>query len=132
MQEELQWREDDPKKPSKNSLQAAPEESAKSGTELESKNKTSTKESVVLTKNKAFENKTCPSGKGDLNSHPCKQCNMAKLFEAYYGDVDQYNNGTANSFEHKFILFLERYDQADIFSEDRNRAFYIMLIEHDS
>lgn len=41
-----------------------------------------------------------------------------------------YSKKTTDSFERKFMLFLERCDQADIPECNRHHAFSIMLIGH--
>lgn len=130
LQEELSWPDDDPEKPSKTSSQAALQQHAKPGTGIEWDHQADLKELVVSNENKASESKARPSEKSDAISHPFERSNMANLFEAYSGNDDKYSGGTANNFERKFLLFLERYDLADISSEDRHRAFSNMLSGH--
>lgn len=47
---------------------------------------------------------------------------MAILFKACGSEIDKYSATRADNFDHKFMLFLERYDQMDILVEDRYRV----------
>lgn len=64
------------------------------------------------------------------NNRPWKRSNMANLLKAYTVDADKYSRATTYNLEHKFMLFLERCEQADILNEDRYCVFYIMLTGH--
>lgn len=57
---------------------------------------------------------------------PSRQSIMAKLFKALFGYDGKYNRGTKDNFEHKFLLFMERYELADILQQDKKRAFKIV------
>lgn len=53
---------------------------------------------------------------------------ISNLFKAYTSDSDRYSGTTTDNFERKFMLLLDRCDQAGIKDEDRLTAFSIMLI----
>lgn len=55
---------------------------------------------------------------------------MANLFKAYGNNTDKFNGSNMDSFEQKFMLFVERCDQADIPDGERHRAFLMILIRH--
>lgn len=55
---------------------------------------------------------------------------MANLFKALGNDVEKYSGSIPDNFERKFMLLLERGDQAEILEGDRHRAFSIMLTGH--
>lgn len=123
IQEELPWPDEDPETPPSTSRH---EDSLLTGkNRLETKGETSKasnsngkSEAVLLTSDTS---KTLPLRTG-------RPRQMANLLKAYGNDSDKYSGSTTDNFERKYMLFLERCNQADITKEDRHRAFSIMLI----
>lgn len=56
-----------------------------------------------------------------------KRSNLTNLFKPYTGDYEKYSGVTKETFDRKYVLFLERCDQSDVTTDDHARAFSIML-----
>lgn len=62
------------------------------------------------------------------NIHEPNECeSMENLFKEYSNDDNRYSGVTKENLERKFILFFERYGEADIVEVDRNRAFSTLI-----
>lgn len=127
LREELLWPYNDTENLLKNLSQAALKQSTKSCSKNKSENQTDCKESAVSNENKAFESETRSSEKDDSNTRLFKQSNMASHFNASYSDGERYIGGKIDGSERKFLLFLEKCNQAQKLSEDRNGSFFVVL-----
>lgn len=77
--------------------------------------------------NKGHDEKGSNRGDADSSSAQFRRGSLLNLFKAYKIDAERYSGGTTDNFEWKFVLLLERCDQADVNVQDRARAFSIML-----
>lgn len=129
-QEDLPWPDEDLEKPSKQATLSSQQKQTKIGDLDEEKDNNAVDVHVARVDEVPYNTGIHPAEQSDTASRPLRRSNMANLFKAYSGDDDKYSGGTTDNFERKFLLFLERCDQADILNEDRNRAFSIMLTGH--
>lgn len=84
-------------------------------------------ESLPETTDAILDNGKTPE---DNSGKTWRRGSMANLFKAYGGEHDKFSGSTVDNFDRKFMLFVERCDQADIPAEDRHRAFSMMLTGH--
>lgn len=73
-----------------------------------------------------LEMDVCEAESFDYNCSLWKHGNMINLFQTYTCNDEKHSGATAKNFERKFMLFVERRDQADIPKEDWHGALSTM------
>lgn len=119
VQDDIPWPEDDTEKPINQASAMSP---GKRNEPFALENRTQDR------RDDGDTTETDNNSQSKHDRQPPRNGNMANLFKAYSNDSDKYSGATTDNFERKFMLFLERCDQAAIPNDDRHRAFSIMLI----
>lgn len=63
----------------------------------------------------------------NLNTRRGSHTSLTNLFKAYHSDINRYIGGIKDNSDRKYFIFQERCDQIGVFSDERRKAFSIML-----